>query len=79
MDQHYFIRFKLNLNYDQYLRVYQGSAKNISVVAEDGRKVIFPARNIQQFLTRKGISGFFEMELSLDNKFKQIKKISGKF
>jgi uncharacterized protein YabE (DUF348 family) len=69
------IRFSLNLTYDQYLKVYQGSAKNISVIATDGRRIAFPARNVQQFLTRDGIHGGFEMELTSQNKFVSIKKI----
>ena len=76
MSQHQFIRFSLQLPYDQYLKVYQGAAKNISVVADDGRRIAFPARNIQSFLTKEGISGYFEMELTAENKFVCIKKLS---
>ncbi len=76
MSQHQHIRFKLQLSYDQYLRVYQGSAKNISVVADDGRRIAFPARNIQSFLNKDGISGYFEMILTVENKFVSIKRIS---
>ncbi|MGZ5602356.1 MAG: DUF2835 family protein, partial [Methylobacter sp.] len=36
MTQHQYIRFALNLSYDQYFKVYQGVAKNVSVVADDG-------------------------------------------
>ncbi len=56
--------------------VYQGAAKNVSVVAEDGRRIAFPARNIQSFLTRDGINGYFEMELTAENKFIAIKRIA---
>ena len=69
------IRFNLNLNYQQYLQVYQGSAKNVSVIADDGRRIAFPARNIQSFLNRDGINGYFEMELTAENKFISIKKL----
>jgi len=69
------IRFSLQLSYDQYLQVYQGAAKNISVVAIDGRRIAFPARNVQSFLTRKGINGYFEMELTAENKFISVKKL----
>lgn len=75
MSRHQFIRFSLQLSYDQYLHVYQGSAKNVSVLSEDGRRITFPARNIQSFLTQEGIAGYFEMELAADNKFVSIKKI----
>lgn len=76
MVQHQFIRFALNLSYDQYFKVYQGIAKNVYVVADDGRKVAFPAGKIQPFLTKQGINGHFEMELTPENKFVSIKKLN---
>ena len=76
MNKSQIIRFNLNLDYQQYLQVYQGTAKNVSVVADDGRRIAFPARNIQSFLNREGINGYFEMELTAENKFISIKKLS---
>ncbi|MEQ1529928.1 MAG: DUF2835 domain-containing protein [Methylococcales bacterium] len=70
------IRFSLNLSYDQYLKVYQGFANNISVVADDGRRIAFPAGNIQTFLNKQGIQGYFEMELTPEHKFVGIKKLT---
>jgi len=70
------IRFRLNLGYDQYLAVYQGVAKNVTVLAEDGRRILFPAGNIQRYLTKDGIQGYFEMELTAQNKFVGIKKLA---
>jgi len=69
------IYFSLQLSYDQFLQVYQGVAKNISVVADDGRRIAFPARNIQSFLTKQGVSGYFQMELTAENKFVSITKL----
>jgi len=74
-DMNQSIRFQLQLSYDQYLRVYQGTASNISVIADDGRRIAFPARNIQSFLTKDGISGYFEMTLTAENKFIGIKQL----
>jgi uncharacterized protein YwgA len=76
MDQHQIFRFTLNLSYDEYAKVYQGIAKNVSVIADDGRRICFPAGRIQTFLTKQGISGYFEMELTTENKFVNIKKIT---
>jgi hypothetical protein len=75
MTQHQYLRFTLNLSYDQYLKVYQGIAKNVSVTTDDGRRVDFPAGRVQAFLTKQGIKGYFEMELTLENKFVSIKKL----
>ncbi len=70
------IRFKLSLSADQYLKVYQGVAKNVTARADDGRRIAFPAQNIKQFLTHDGIYGHFEMELTPKNKFIAIKQIT---
>lgn len=69
------IRFHLNLSYDQYLAVYQGIAKTVTATADDGRRIVFPAGNIQRYLTKTGIQGYFEMELTPANKFVGIKKL----
>jgi hypothetical protein len=76
MTRSIFIRFSLNLSYDQYLSVYQGIAKTVSAIADDGRRIQFPAGNIQPFLTKQGIQGHFEMELTPQHKFIGIKKLS---
>ncbi|MCL7420915.1 MAG: DUF2835 domain-containing protein [Methylobacter sp.] len=75
MPQHQFIRFSLSLSREQCLKVYQGLAKNISVLADDGRRIAFPAGNIQPFLTRQGINGYFEMELTAENKFVRLHRL----
>ena len=62
MSQNQLIRFSMQLSYEQYLKVYQGIAKNIAVTDDKGRKIVFPAGNIQSFLTKDGIKGYFEME-----------------
>jgi len=71
-----FIRFSIDIDYDQYLSVYQGITKSITVVAEDGRSINFPAVNIQRFLTQSGIQGRFEMELTDRNKFVALRKLA---
>jgi len=76
MAKHQFIRFQLGISAEQFLRVYQGSAKNISTRADDGRLIKFPAQNIKQFLTHDGIYGYFEMELTTEHKFVAIKKLN---
>lgn len=75
MSDHQFIRFWLDLSSDQYLAVYQGIAKTVSVQADDGRRLVFPAGKVQRFLSRTGIHGYFEMELTAKNKFVDIKKL----
>ncbi len=76
MQKKQILRFSLQLTADQYLQVYRGTAKRVSAIASDGRRIEFPAQNIQKFLTHDGISGKFEMELTAENKFVAIRKIS---
>ncbi|QPK63704.1 DUF2835 domain-containing protein [Methylomonas sp. LL1] len=76
MSDNQFIRFSMNISYDQYLAFYQGIAKTVSVIADDGRRIVFPAGNIRRFLTKAGIQGYFEMELTPQRKFVGIKKLA---
>ena len=75
MSQNQLIRFTLNISADQFLNVYRGSARKISVLADDGRRIEFPANKIHTYLTRDGIQGHFEMELTTGNKFIAIRKM----
>lgn len=75
MADYQYIRFKLALSYDQYLAVYQGTAKTVTTIADDGRRIVFPAGNIQRYLSTQGIHGHFEMELTRQNKFVGIRRL----
>lgn len=76
MPPHQYIRFRLAIRADQYLQYYRGAAQRVSVTANDGRRIEFPARHLQPFLTHEGIYGEFEMELTADHRFIAIKKLS---
>jgi len=76
MADNQFIRFKLNLGYDQYLAVYQGIAKTVTVIADDVRRVELGGRNMHNYISKTGIQGYFEMELTPQNKFVGIKKLA---
>ena len=65
----------LAISADEYLRVYQGSAKLVSAIAIDGRRVQFPANILQKMVTREGIHGRFIIEFSAEGKFQRIEKI----
>jgi hypothetical protein len=70
------VRFQLAISTDEYLAYYQGSVKNIQVRAEDNRIIQFPASAIQEFLTRDGIFGTFELQYDEENKLIGIKLIT---
>lgn len=69
------VRFNLSVPSETFLRVYQGVAKNITVRADNGQVIQFPAQHIKPFLTHAGIHGYFEMTFSPAHKFLSIKQI----
>lgn len=66
----------LSIPADEYLRVYQGSAKLVSAITSDGRRVQFPARILQKAVTREGIHGRFRIEFDQAGKFQNISRIA---
>ena len=69
------VRFALNISGDVYLSYYQGAARAVVVKSFDGRGIQFPANILQQFVTRDGIQGVFEMEFDENNKFVAIRRV----
>jgi hypothetical protein len=76
MSANHFIRFSLDISYDQFLAVYQGVAKTVVTIADDGRRIQFPAGHVRRYLTKYGIHGYFQMELTPTNKFVSISRIA---
>lgn len=70
------VRFNLNIPYDDYLAYYQGVAQRISVLAEDGRRIEFPASLAQRHLTRGGIQGRFELEFDHNHKLIELRRVA---
>lgn len=66
----------LSIPADEYLRVYQGSAKKVSAMDNHGRRISFPVNILQPFVTREGVIGAFAIEFDSDNRFKEIRRLS---
>jgi hypothetical protein len=71
------IRFTLELSADQVLRYYQGRANQVSVLAEDGRRVEFPVQALRPFVSRQGVQGYFEILIDDNNRLLRIDRLSG--
>ena len=67
--------FSLRIPAEEYLRVYQGSAKYVVVRDFGGKRIQFNANIIRQFLTREGIFGEFIIFYDDNNKFVKIEKV----
>lgn len=66
----------LSISAEEYLRLYQGTAKVVVARAENGQRIQFPAAILQRFVTHIGINGRFCIEFDGQNKFKSITQLS---
>ncbi len=69
------IRFSVFISADELLSYYAGAAVMASVVADDGRRIRFPARHLRPFITESGIKGRFEMTLDQNHRFVSMKRL----
>ena len=70
------MRFHLTIGADDYLAYYAGQARSISVTAEDGRRIEFPAEHLRPFVSHGGIRGYFEIEFDQDYRFQRLRQIN---
>ena len=68
--------FSLHISADKYQHYYKGNAKAVVVVSDDGRRLRFPASNLQKFITHDGITGRFEIVFDDNNKITSFRKIA---
>jgi hypothetical protein len=66
----------LHIPSEEYLRHYQGHVSQVSCTARDGRKVRFPSKILQKYVTHEGIRGTFAIHFDEHHKFVEIDKIS---
>ena len=65
----------ISISADEYLKLYEGVAKDVVTQATDGRVVRFPARILQPFVTRSGVSGRFAIHFNQQNRFMGIERV----
>jgi hypothetical protein len=66
----------LNIPRDEYLRVYQGSARSVLAWDSLGRKISFPVKVLQPFVSHEGVRGKFRLEFDDENRFTSIVRIA---
>lgn len=71
------VRFFLSISEQQFLGYYRGEARVISVIAEDGRRVEFPADHLRPYIRHDGVQGHFELQFSDAGKFVALVKLDG--
>ncbi|WP_096085929.1 DUF2835 domain-containing protein [Agaribacterium haliotis] len=65
----------MHISAEQYLRMYEGSAKLVSVLDRSGRRLQFPASVLRPFVTHSGIDGSFELQVDNNSKLIQIRRL----
>ncbi|PHS14030.1 MAG: hypothetical protein COA86_16165 [Kangiella sp.] len=71
------IDFNIKITAKELEKYYAGTAKIISVVANNGQRLQFPANLVLPYVTRSGISGHFVLDYSSSGKAKSLSKIDG--
>jgi len=69
------VRFQLAISAEDYLAYYQGKARSISVIADDGRRIEFPAEHLRSYVMHDGVRGRFELVFDEGNRFMELRKI----
>ena len=70
------MRFHLTIDAEHYLAYYAGMARTVVVMADDGRRIEFPAEHLRQFVTHLGVNGYFEIEFDQDYRFKALRQLA---
>lgn len=69
------VRFDINIPTEQILAYYRGIARQISVVAHDGRRIEFPADKLRPYMDHWGVRGVFELEFDDNHRFVTLHRI----
>ena len=65
----------MEVSAEKYLAYYQGSAKFVKVLSEEGLTLRFPASELQKFVTHDGIKGRFEIVFNAQHKLVSLQRI----
>lgn len=67
----------LAISAEQWLSYYRGQVKTVRAAALDGRRIQFPARVLQKYVTPDGIMGVFRVRFDSANRFVDIEQLGG--
>lgn len=68
-------RMRLAIPRDEILRLYRAQAATVLAVAHTGQRVQFPAQALRIFVSRSGVQGLFELEVSETGKLIALRRI----
>ncbi len=67
--------FHLRIPASDYLRLYQGAAREVVAKAQDGRRVRFSAHLLRPFVDKDGVNGRFRILTDNQHRFKKIERL----
>ena len=67
--------FSINLTKKEAEQIYQGRAKYLLVVTDDGLKLQFPITNFRAFVSEQGIQGRFRAETDEQHRLLKLEKL----
>jgi hypothetical protein len=70
-------RFTLHISADEMLRYYRGQAGMVTVIADGGIRLRFPAASLRPFVSREGIHGRFIIRFDEGNRLLGVERIGG--
>ena len=59
---------RLNIDSEELLKLYRGSARHVSATSLDGQSIRFPAEALKPFVTHHGVQGQFALRVDARNK-----------
>lgn len=69
------ITVRLSISAEEFVRLYEGSVREVYAIGEDGRSIRFPARILQPYVLHEGIQGRFRIHFDAEHKFQFIERI----
>ena len=68
--KHYIV--SLTISSDEFLKLYQGLARNVATQTREGVRIQFPASALKPYLSRDGIAGTFKLTVDKNNKLIEL-------
>lgn len=64
--------FRINISYQEFEKLYRTPNVVVKVRSDQGAMIQLPAMRFVPFFTQLGVRGYFELQLSDENKFEQL-------
>lgn len=69
-----YYHFYLNIDPEELLRVYRGSAHRVRVLSREGLTIDLDANHLRRFTTRSGVQGYFRLVVTEKNQFLRLER-----